>query len=390
MEVLRAAAVGDLKAVRKWLTAPHPRNRARIMQVLNRAAEYGHDNICQLILDNEEVPEEAMALALNTACMYNRQSTAQLLLRHGHLDIHNLIEAAEALFAACACGHVRIVAWLISDVMNLSQSDRIKWLFTTACACGDLNVVKQLVTQVDSDVTRVMSQSLRVACCKSRNDVVKWLMSHTTVDVSSRGVILKLYGEVTSLMIACHGGHNEIVRQLLQCVTPHTVNMVSGNIANTALHFAICCVTDESSRMQHARANGDIATAAATLFLSNLDLQGYFDFTDLHYACYRGDVEIVRMLLSAFADTHITNENRHTPTMLAEMHGHTELLPYLRCTLSDPPDNSVHVSNNNNNNSVSISMLSVEDVTQHNTPHTNSSRPGTISKFTKRSKIRIV
>jgi ankyrin repeat protein len=44
----------------------------------------------------------------------------------------------------------------------------------------------------------------------------------------------------------------------------------------------------------------------------------------------RGDVEIVRMLLSAFADTHFTDDQRRTPAMVAELHGHTELLPYLR------------------------------------------------------------
>jgi hypothetical protein len=84
---------------------------------------------------------------------------------------------------------MRIVTWLTSDVMQLSQSDRIKWLLITACAHGDLSVVKQLATQVVSDVTRVMSQALRVACYNGRDDVVKWLMSHTTADANSRGVI---------------------------------------------------------------------------------------------------------------------------------------------------------------------------------------------------------
>jgi ankyrin repeat protein len=143
---------------------------------------------------------------------------------------------------------VRIVTWLTSDVMQLSQSDRIKWLLlTTACARGDLSDIKQLATQVDSDVTRVMSQALRVACYNGRDDVVKWLMSHTTADVNSRGVIDKqVDGEVTSLMVACNMGYNNIVRRLLQCVTPHTINMMSGAVANTALHFAICCETDKT------------------------------------------------------------------------------------------------------------------------------------------------
>jgi ankyrin repeat protein len=90
--------------------------------------------------------------------------------------------------------------------------------------------------------------------------------------------------------------------------------------------------------------NSDINTVTATLYLSNVDLQVNCGNTALHWACMRGDVEIVRMLLSAFADTHITNDDRNTPAMLAEKRGHSELLPYLRCTLSDPPVIPMHVS----------------------------------------------
>jgi hypothetical protein len=135
---------------------------------------------------------------------------------------------------------MRIVKWLISDVMTLSHTDRITWLLIAACARGDMSDIQQLATQVDSDVTRVMSQALRVACYNGRDDVVKWLTSHTTADVSSRGVILSVDGEVTSLMVACDMSRCGIVRRLLQCVTPHTVNMMSGNIRDTALHFIVC------------------------------------------------------------------------------------------------------------------------------------------------------
>jgi hypothetical protein len=137
------------------------------------------------MLDSGHVSDNAISLALGAACKSNQQSTAQLLVRRSHINTHSL---TNALLAACRNGHTRIVTWLISDVMQLSHSDRIKWLLITACSCGDLSVVKQLTTRVDSDVTRVMSQALRVACFNGRDDVVKWLMSRTTVDVSSRGV----------------------------------------------------------------------------------------------------------------------------------------------------------------------------------------------------------
>jgi ankyrin repeat protein len=382
MNVIRAATEGDVETVKQWLTAPHTRHPGQVVQVLEGAARYGHVNIiCQLMLDSGQVPEGAISVALYTACRYNQQSTAQLLIRHGHINTHDL---TDALLAACVFGHMRIVVWLISDVMQLSHSDRIKWLLTTSCARGDLSAIKQLATRVDSDVTLV-SQALRVACYNGRDDVVKWLMTHTTADVNSLGVINDVRGEVTSLMVACDNGHNDIVRRLLQCVTPHTVNMMSGAAANTALHFAICYETEKRSPMQAGCIDSDIVTVTATLYLNNVNLQIAGDSTALHWACTRGDVEIVRMLLSAFADTHITDDERRTPAMEAEQNGHTELLLHLQCILPATTDIP-----STNNNSVSISLVSVTGVTQHNTPHTNRSRPDTTSKITTQANIRFV
>jgi ankyrin repeat protein len=94
--------------------------------------------------------------------------------------------------------------------------------------------------------------------------------------------------------------------------------MMSGNKGNTALHFAICYETNTHFQKPAACAGSDIDTVTAKLHLSNVDLQVVNDNTTLHWACYRGHMEIVRMLLSAFADTHITEDNRRTPAMLAE------------------------------------------------------------------------
>jgi hypothetical protein len=126
----------------------------------------------------------------------------------------------EALLKASRKGFLLIVGWLISDVMHLSHTDRIRWTFVTACVSGKLSDIQQLATRVHSDVKKVMSQALIVACCNGRHDVVKWLTSHTTADVSRTAVIHTEHGEVTSLMAACDMGHNRIAIQL-QCVTPH-------------------------------------------------------------------------------------------------------------------------------------------------------------------------
>jgi hypothetical protein len=252
---------------------------------------------------------------------------------------------------------MRIVKWLISDVMTLSHTDRITWLLIAACARGDMSDIQQLATQVDSDVTRVMSQALRVACYRGRDDVVKWLTSHTTADVRSFGLMPTVRGEVTSLMAACDRSNCSIVRRLLQCVTPHAVNMMSGYIRDTALHFTVCSEAKANLQLIEACIDGNIDKAANMLHVSNLDLQAAGGSTALHWACGQGHVEIVRMLLSHFASTDVTDDCRRTSAMWAETMGHTEVLPYLQCTLSATPDSHVHVSDNNKHRVNIISVV---------------------------------
>jgi hypothetical protein len=114
-------------------------------------------------------------------------SIAKRVIQHCSIHTHTL---TEALLNASRNGYVHIVEWLISDVMHLSYTDRIRWTFVTACVCArDVSDIQQLATRVHSDVTSVMSQALRVACYNGRHDVVKWLTSHTTADVSNAAVI---------------------------------------------------------------------------------------------------------------------------------------------------------------------------------------------------------
>jgi hypothetical protein len=277
---------------------------------------------------------------------------------------------------------MHIVKWLISDVMKLSHTDRITWLFIAAFARGDMKDVEQLATQVDSDVTRVMNQALRVACYIGKDDVVKWLVLHTTADVSSRGVIHDVDGEVTSLMVAFDMSNCGIVRKLLQCVTPDTVtvNMMSGDTRNTALHFIIGSEVDANLQLAGACMDGDIDTAADMVHVSNVNLQVTSGVAALHWACVYGHVDIVRMLLAVFASNDVTENYRRTPGIMASLWGHTEVLPYLQCTLSATHDSSVRESDNNNTLSISP-VLSIEDATRSKINNTQTYCKARLSKI---------
>jgi ankyrin repeat protein len=144
-----------------------------------------------------------------------------------------------------------------------------------------------------------MSHALKVACYNDRHDVVKWLASHPTANASSTGVVHPADGEVTSLMTACTRGHKRIAIQLLQCVTPHTVNMMSGKLRDTALHLT--CSSETNKRLYTACDNGDVDAMSELLSTCDVDLQTSHGSTLLHLACENGHVEVVRLLLSTFA-----------------------------------------------------------------------------------------
>jgi ankyrin repeat protein len=56
------------------------------------------------------------------------------------------------------------------------------------------------------------------------------------------------------------------------------------------------------------------------LYTSDVDLQDSLEWTTaLHAACMHGHVEATRLLLSVFARTDITDNDRRTPAMVAQL-----------------------------------------------------------------------
>jgi hypothetical protein len=208
----------------------------KLAHVFYTAANYGNINICEAIIDSGRLSDEHLAPALRMACTRaDGISVAQLIVRRCRVSTQHL---HDALIDCCTEGHAAIMQWLLSEI-QLSHDERVTWRLATASACGDINTVRLLAAQVERDHTNVMSHALRTASYNGRVDVVDWLMTHTTADVSLCGEINTARGTMTSLAVACHRGHADTVVTLLQCVTPHTVNIQCGECMDSALHFTI-------------------------------------------------------------------------------------------------------------------------------------------------------
>jgi hypothetical protein len=129
--------------------------------------------------------------------------------------------------AALQC-RTEVVKWLL-PLTRPTDADYMRCNLVLASARGDLTCVTQLVNNIGRDVTDVMSHALWAACYCGRVDIVDWLMTHTSADVNYSRVIYHNIGNMTSLALACYEGHMTVIKRLLTDETlPYDVNMVNG------------------------------------------------------------------------------------------------------------------------------------------------------------------
>lgn len=326
MSVIEAVIAGDVETVKEWLseTGYNPHEQLLMMkQLLATAAKLGHTSICQIMLDSGKISSEASAFALLLACENNHLFTAKQLIKYSLVDMNSLSEMRSR---ACLNGHTRIVDWLTRDIMHLSPANVARWKFISACARGDVSMVEDLVPRVTTDVEGVMSQALRIACYTSNVNVAQWLTSHTTVDVDSFDSFSELDDELTLLMRTRRHGTRELSRPQPVSSTAHAI--LSGCCRReTALHAAIGTEISSDTRLHAACFNGNIYMYMTTqlVYECDVNLQLTDGCTPLHYACACGNKDVVQLLLSVFAKTDVTDDNRHTPAMTAAIYRNDEL-----------------------------------------------------------------
>jgi ankyrin repeat protein len=259
-----------------------------------------------------------LAATLETACLYNQLTLAKIIVER-YRSLFNFQHLYYALLGASSRGHTKVVQWLLGE-MKLSHDDRVTWLLATASARGDINTVKLLTAQTASQAIHDTSHALVYACYNGRGDVVDWLMANTASSVSKLGDVgTEGGGTMTSLTAACYNGHADIVVTLLQCVTPHTVNIQCGKYNNSALHFVIWHGRDTGdSRIKNACRNNNVKVVNTLVYVDDVNVQDNKGATPLHDACEYGNVDIVECLLSVFANTNITNDNKRTPVEQAK------------------------------------------------------------------------
>lgn len=326
----------DLDKFKEWFaSADGKSNIDKIGTILVEAALTGQRDFCQLILYTLDLPNDFLAVILAFASSGGNLPVAQLIVSHSHLSAEHL---QDALTEASSYGYMEIVKWLLSE-MKLSHDDNVIWLLAAASACGDINSVRMVATQTGIAATVAMSYALRSACYRGKFAVVDWLTMYTTADASLCGKLGGFEDLITSLSAACCVGHSDIVRILLYCVTPHTINLMGGDYRDSALHFVMSFVEVRDEiwyRSLHCACSRENVDEVANIVMNytdkNVNMTDQSSKTALHLVCRNGTVEIVRVLLSVFASVDITDDHNSTPLQIAQSSGNSGLVPYLSRT----------------------------------------------------------
>jgi hypothetical protein len=220
------------------------------------------------------------------------------------------------------------VNWLL-PLTHPTHADYMRWDLVQASARGDLTLVTQLVNTIGRDVTDVMSHALWTACYRGKVAIVDWLVTHTSANVNYSSMRYLGTGTITSLAAACYEGRMTVVKRLLTNATsPYDVNMVTSNKCNTALHEVIWY--RQWTPLQVLCDRGDTAAVVDVVYKCDVNIQDRDGCTAMHYACEIGHLDTVKVLLSVFAGTNITNDDRVTPTALCEYYDCPGLAHYIQ------------------------------------------------------------
>jgi ankyrin repeat protein len=325
-DVVSDAIHGNVDAVRKWLHGDGQYDIKQHINVLEGAASEGHFDICQLVIDCDTVSTDDLKDVLRTACYYGHILVVQLIVRTlGHHCNTQLLD--DCLHLAASRRHTEMVKWLL-PLTHPTDADRMRWDLVQASARGSLTRVKRLVNDIGRDVTDVMSHALWTACYNGKFTIVDWLMTHTSADIKYSRMIYVFNSGMTSLAVACHEGHMTIVkRMLIDSTSSCDINTATGDKSNTALHDIIWHTPFIPLHVSCYRS--DTAAVVDMVYESDVNIQDFDGKTAMHYACMNGHCDIVKVLLSVFADTDITDDDGYTPADVCEVKDNPDLADYI-------------------------------------------------------------
>jgi ankyrin len=277
---------------------------------------------------------------LYAACCNGFVEIVELLLKHG-ADVHvRCSDKTTAFSVACQHGYADIVQLLLEHAKQLAQAinntninnedveelDHVEVAIPKSPAASPranrnnkLNAsiespasikITQLHTEkIKGKFKRLMSRIHSTDKIVSNNNVPSPVDSPKQIDTEMR-----TSDGLTPLLQACHEGHVEVVK----CLIDHGCNLqATCRYGYTALHIA---------SMNNHR---DIVELLLSMLVINIDQKGDEGMTALHLACRKGNLEVVLLLLDYNANLEACTRHGMTALHLASKRGYATIAEML-------------------------------------------------------------
>ena len=278
-------------------------DRSRSTPLMLAAQEGHHDIVNLLILCSANVDKNNSygLTALHIGSMEGHMEVVKVLLKaHAKIDKVTLDRSRSTpLMLAAREGHHDVVGHLILCSANVDKKNQDnQTALHMASVRGHMEVVKALLkahAKVDEMAKRESSPLMQLAARKGHRD--QYCETYTALHYASERGDLKM---VKVLLNA--GAKTDVDRR-------HRF---------TPLMLAAC--------EGHQEVVGHLIARSARLSVDRTDLDNR---TALHYASERGNLEVVKMLLSSGAKIDKVDNNYCTPLSLATRNKHVEVISYL-------------------------------------------------------------
>ncbi|XP_065826102.1 death-associated protein kinase 1-like isoform X2 [Oscarella lobularis] len=284
---------------------------------LHVASFHGQTAVTEYLIDhcgvnvNEQNNDGWTSLMM--ACQEGHLDTVQLLVsKQCDINIRNK-DGWTALHAASCKGQTAVTEYLIDHCgVNADEQNNDGWTsLMMACQEGHLDTVQLLVSkQCDINIRKKNSgTALHVASFYGKSAVTEYLIDHCGVNVNDQD-----NDGWTSLMLACPKGHFYTVRLLVSKQCDINIRTKDGW---TALHVA--SFSGQTAVTEYLIDHCGV----------NVNDQNNDGRTSLMFACQKGHLDTVQLLVSKQCDINIRDKNGLTALHVASFNGQTAVTKYL-------------------------------------------------------------